>query len=246
MSTKILTLMYHRVYDPINKYPYDHFVKHLKYIAQQFPVILPGQTPHKGEINVCLTFDDAYYDFYTHVFPLLQQLNIPAIVAVPVKYILINTQIEDHIRHQVPYPKGMQEPLYCEKAPFCTWEELKTMAHSSLVRFASHSYSHASMANPQINQQKEIIDSKAALERQLGVEVPYFIYPYGNISRDAQKTVAKHYDYAFRIGSAINHRWQKLMYRVDAEHFWKPLADIQEKHIRKFSRKYWINRIRFK
>ena len=60
--------------------------QHFAYIAAHFPSVLPGEDLPKGT-TVCLTFDDAFFDFYHLIFPLLQKYSLKALLAVPTAYI---------------------------------------------------------------------------------------------------------------------------------------------------------------
>jgi peptidoglycan/xylan/chitin deacetylase (PgdA/CDA1 family) len=249
MSASILTLMYHQISDVAHPQRIQQFEAHLAYLAQNFPIITPQDPLPKKGIAICLTFDDAYYDFYASVYPLLQAYQVKAILAVPVKYILNHTELDPQTRLQVPYPQGMQQNLYWSQVPFCTWQELQQMADSPWVEIASHSHSHPALDQPQINLVKEIIQSKQVLTEKLKQRIPYFVYPYGKFTRQLHQDVIAHYDYAFRIGSALNRGWDKnraMLYRVDADPIWKNQLPITQGWINQLTCKYWLNRLRFK
>jgi len=249
MSADILTLMYHQILEPNNHQALELFDKHLQYIKNHFSVVLPNDQLSKDKLNICLTFDDAYCDFYAVVFPLLKKYNFKAILGVPTKYILKESQIPMTKRLNVAYPQGMDDDLYKQQVPFCTWQELKEMAHSKFVEIACHSFSHPHLAHKDINLQKEIIDAKQTIESNIETKIKYFIYPYGNCNRKVHNLVRKHYQYGFRIGSALNKGWDKkrnMLYRVDADQYWKHDLPITTKQLRKYNRKYWLNRLRIK
>jgi peptidoglycan/xylan/chitin deacetylase (PgdA/CDA1 family) len=246
---KIITLMFHRVHDESQNYNYQQFAQYLSYLKQHYPIVVPGdKLPPKG-VAICLTFDDAYYDFYHYVFPLLRQHQTKAILAVSPHYIVEGTNLNAHERLAVPYPQGMQDNLHQLKVPFCTWKELKEMAETPHVLFASHGYQHENLADKNANFIQEISASKGILERKLGTNVHYFIYPYGKMSRFAHRMVSKTYDYGFRIGSSLNHGWdqkRKMIYRIDADPLWTQMRPIDNRLIRQLSLKYWLNRLRRK
>lgn len=245
---KLLTLMYHRVHDPINQLPTEHFKKHLEDLTQKYNIVVPGDNLDANILNICLTFDDAYCDFYGVVYPLLKQLNIKAILAVTVGYVVDDTQLALSERYLVPYPKGMDAQTCQEKVPFCTFKELKEMQQSGHVILASHGFYHASQSDNQTNFEQEVIQSKQLLEQKLNTNIDYFIYPFGDFTRDNHKKITQHYKLAFRIGSALNKTFEshnKMVYRVDADPFWQHKKAL-EPHLSKWNRKYWMNRIRFK
>lgn len=249
MTTKILSLMFHRVNDPSSQCCPRKFADYLNYLVNTFPIITPEDPLPKAPIAIMLTFDDAYFDFYQTVFPLLKHYNIKALLAVPVKYILPTTSIPAQTRLSVPYPQGMENDDYQTKAPFCTWEELNEMAESSNVIMASHGYSHANLSDKNTDFINEIRYSKEILENKLSRRIDYFVYPYGKTSQHAHKLVTQHYRHGFRIGSAINYEWSppnNPIYRVDADKLWKNGIPISSPLIHKLTLKYWLNRIRGK
>ncbi|GAA4023277.1 poly-beta-1,6-N-acetyl-D-glucosamine N-deacetylase PgaB [Actimicrobium antarcticum] len=84
---------------------------------------------------VLLSFDDGYASTYTKVFPLLQQFNFPAMIAV------VGSWIES--------PPSANK----DAAQFVTWKQVREMQQSGLVEIASHSWDlHRGIpANPQGN-----------------------------------------------------------------------------------------------
>lgn len=83
-------LLYHRINDDRDPYlpsfPTGAFQAHMEHIARSFPVvgldeIAEGKVPQNGH-NYCVavTFDDGYRDNFTHAFPILTSLGIPATI----------------------------------------------------------------------------------------------------------------------------------------------------------------------
>ena len=62
--------MYHHVNSDRCSNDLAIFEEHLKYIKNNFKTIFPGEEITSK--SVCLTFDDAYADFYFLIFPLLK------------------------------------------------------------------------------------------------------------------------------------------------------------------------------
>lgn len=202
-------LMYHRVGTGKHSNSLEMLKSHFTYLKDRFPVLLPGETLPKKKISVCLTFDDATFDFYHTVYPLLRELKMRALLGVPAGYIVEKTTLSTQERLSTPYPLMMQEGIYEKKVPFCTWEELKEMASSGYVEIASHSYFHCNLTFSFVDLEREVLLSKQCLEEKLGVEINSFIYPFGKTNPRVHEKVAEHYKYAFRIGSGINFGWGK-------------------------------------
>jgi len=239
--------MYHRISNTRYADDLQQFKRHIAKLKEEYPIIRPGEMP-AGRDAVCLTFDDAYVDFYNDVFPILKTLNIPATLAVPVKYILQTTDVPMATRLAVSPDNAMDDEVWPKLAPFCTWDEIRTMVDSGLVTIANHTYSHANLTHD-FDFEKEIIKSNAILEQQTGSSVTTFVYPYGKMTRALQKRLRKHFTYIMRIGSAINHRFGTLwgsIYRIDAEHVW-PSGDVPTAlQLSKWRRKYYWNLLRMK
>lgn len=202
-----MILMYHRVGEGKHSNSKETLFSHLKFLSHHYPIVLPGEALSPKEINICLTFDDALYDFYAEVFPLLQKLRIRALLGIPVKYILEKTSVSSKIRLAVPYYRAMEEGIYGTRAPFCTWEELMEMVLSGYTEPASHSFSHQNMLFEGSDDFLEVKHSKDLLERRLKRDISTFIYPFGRTNRKIQNTVACHYSFSMRIGGALNWGW---------------------------------------
>lgn len=248
-QARVITLMFHRVNDVTLGYRPEVFEQYLQYLVQNFPIVVPGEPLPQSGIAICLTFDDAYYDFYHNVFPLLKKHQVKALLAVPVKYIVDETKIPDETRLQVPYVQGMEDPNYAPKIPFCTWNELREMSQSGLVEIASHSLSHANLSKNSTDLSEEIIVSQKILQDKLNIPIKNFVYPYGCFSKKAHQIVRKHYDFGIRIGSALNVGWDQsrhFVYRINADPLWTTQKPINSSLINKLTLKYWINRVRLK
>lgn len=241
-----LILMFHRVHEPRLDYRAEMFYAFLEKIKKQFEIALPFDAPTSLKRQLVLTFDDAYYDFYHYVFPKLKQLKLKAVLAVSPSFIDDTTDVDPTIRLDNPYPEAMFEPQYRQRVPFCTWQELTEMSDSGLVELAAHGFEHHNLADPNTSLEKEVNASKQLIEEKCNTSVRGFIYPFGKCSKERHQQVLKTYDYAMRIGSALNGSWRSTLYRVDAEHFWPNNLPIQAKNLRKWRFKYWLNRLRGK
>ncbi|MBF2096782.1 MAG: polysaccharide deacetylase family protein [Gloeomargaritaceae cyanobacterium C42_A2020_066] len=109
---------------------------------------------------VLLTFDDGYVGHYEHVYPLLKKYNMPGVFSI----------FPGKVDGQV----GGRSTV--------TWDQLKTLAADPLVTIASHSVTHPAdlRAVDDATLQRELMDSKARLETQLGIPIHYFTYPVGH------------------------------------------------------------------
>ena len=216
--------MYHRAQISFRPEKYansqEMLREHLLFLKEHYPIVLPGDPLPKKELAVCLTFDDATYDFYHCIFPLLKELQLRVLLGVPVSYILESSTLPAEERLSVPYSLMMQEGFFDKKAPFCTWQELDEMISSGCVEVASHSYSHCNLTFSFVDLQREVVRSKEILEKRLSQPISSFIYPFGKMTWALQEYVSQHYPYAFRIGSKLNFGWgngKKPLHRISAD-----------------------------
>ena len=240
--------MYQRVIQSPFVKQTDAFERHLTDLAQYYSIVVPGDQLNKHQVNICLTFDDAYFDFYHCVFPLLQKLNIRALLAIPSGLILDDTTLTDEDRLNVPYKQALG--AFQTHATLCTWREINEMVSTDLVVPASHGLTHQRLTLLNQQSEHEIVYSKQLLQEKTQREINTFVYPYGKMTRSVNRFVNRHYNYAMRIGSALNWNWSNMhnvVYRINAEEFWpqeKPLFTPMDK-ISLWSR-FLSNTVRFK
>ncbi|MGD2170182.1 MAG: polysaccharide deacetylase family protein [Chlamydiota bacterium] len=219
----LLTFLYHQV--GLGKYANTLSLldKQFSYLAQKYPVVIPGDPLKPFSTSVCLTFDDATKDFYQEVFPLLKKYQIKALLAVPVSLI--------------------------ETPNYCNWQMLREIYQSKLVKIASHSMTHAVLTNPKIDYCFELTTSKKILENQLQTKVDTFVYPFGKFNRNIHKEAKKHYRYIMRIGSSCNLSWNNfhhLNYRIPSDNLSHYLENLTLLNKIKYSFNFLKNTIRLR
>ncbi len=210
----LLSLMYHNINSDKYSNSLEIFEKHLKYIKKNFNIVLPGDT--LGKKNICLVFDDGYYNFYNYVFPLLKELNIKMMFAISTAFVLDTTKVDKNIRLGIKHDETERNK---EKAPYCTYKELKEMSDSGLVKIASHSINHVNLENIK-DLDLELNGSKEILEKKLNIKCDSLVLPFGKYDEKAIKEAKKIYKYIFRIGTGINKDFsgiKGLIYRVSAD-----------------------------
>ena len=102
--------------------------------SASLPDILPGDNLKAGALNVCLTFDDGYFDFYGVVFPLLVKPKLRALLAIPPGFVGESTDAKKNDRLNMEGEAAFADP---SRRGFCTWSELKEMAGSGHVVIAA-------------------------------------------------------------------------------------------------------------
>ena len=138
------------------------------YTAVHYRRPLPGRA-------VMFTFDDAYREFATHAFPILKQHGFSAIVFVPCGFV---------------GGTNAWDLAASESIALLDWNEVRNLANEGVV-FGAHSMTHTPMtALTAAAVTREAADSKAVLERELGVPVTAFAYPHGENDAVVQQLVA--------------------------------------------------------
>lgn len=87
-----------------------------------------------------------------------------------------------------------------------SWEQINKMKSDGLVDFGSHTKTHARMNklssdNLLVN---EIVDSKEALEKSIGLPVKLFCYPNGDTTKESDALVRKTYKAAVTTKPGLN------------------------------------------
>ncbi|MFA5462318.1 MAG: polysaccharide deacetylase family protein [Sulfurimonas sp.] len=236
----LTSIMYHHVNSDRCSNDLKIFEEHLKYISQNYTSLFPGEKVLSK--SVCLTFDDAYADFYYFIYPLLQKYNLKALLAVPTKYILDDTNYTQDTRLGFEHNDLFKN---YEKATFCTFKELREMIDSGLVQIGSHSHSHVNLLEKGVDLEEELVISKNILEEKLGIKIESFVFPFGKYNEEIAKEAHKHYQYLFRIGNAIHNDFSGIkgvIYRVDGDNLTKVDELFSFKNRMKYRFKAFIKR----
>ncbi|MFL5733687.1 MAG: polysaccharide deacetylase family protein [Chloroflexia bacterium] len=103
---------------------------------------------------IVLTFDDGYEDFYTAAYPVLKRYGLNA------TSFIITGVVGQH--------------------GYLTWDQMREMQASGLVQFESHTVHHVLLDRvPLAKAQRELVNSKAALQEELGRPVDVICFPSG-------------------------------------------------------------------
>lgn len=220
--------------------------EHFNYIHKRYNVVLPGEKLDAKVLNICLTFDDAYFDFYHYVFPLLKEFNLKAVIGVPSHYILEKTALSPDVRLSLTHNEIYEGENYLTHAPFCTFEELREMQESGLVEIASHSHQHLNLSSAGVDLEQEIIYSKFFLKEKLRHDISTFILPFGKYNETVVKVAKEHYPYVMRIGNAINRDFSGnngLIYRVKGDALKDAKSIFTWKSMSQYYLKFFIKKV---
>jgi peptidoglycan/xylan/chitin deacetylase (PgdA/CDA1 family) len=183
LRRRIPILMYHGISEDVEpgSHPYYRvatsprlFTQHMQYLHDhEYSVIdlmeaasSPGTEP-RWKNPVVLTFDDGYRNFFTHAFPVMQRYGFSATVFLSTRYV--------------------GNPAQLLKGNEClTWTEVRDL-HGRGIQFGSHTVSHPQLWGlPPREIERELRESKRALEDNLGAEVRSFAYPYAFPEQDGR------------------------------------------------------------
>jgi peptidoglycan/xylan/chitin deacetylase (PgdA/CDA1 family) len=209
-SAAVIVLLYHRFEeharpkDSLAIAP-EEFDKEMQEIKDAGFTVIPMQdfiAWRRGDKNIpakscIITIDDGYLSGYDTAWPILKKYGYPFTMFVYINYI----------------NSGGKS---------ISWDQLAEMRDAG-VDIECHTYSHSRLDDPGFGVDattkarvekdiqtlgregwlhKEIVDSKKALEQQLGIKVDAFAYPYGNGSNNPHiRQVVKDagYDVAFNV-----------------------------------------------
>jgi peptidoglycan/xylan/chitin deacetylase (PgdA/CDA1 family) len=190
----ITFLIYHRVSGDLSlevDLPLSLFRRQLEFLAGNSQLIgydqalkaLSAAQPLPPNAFV-LTFDDGYEDFYTHVFPLLRALAVPAILFVTTGFVETGRPYP-LLRHGLPNVKPVN------------WKMLRKMVESGLVTVGAHTHTHPVLTDESEARVIEELAKPLEICRQrLGVEVQHFAYPKALWNQEVEALVAKFYSSA--------------------------------------------------
>jgi peptidoglycan/xylan/chitin deacetylase (PgdA/CDA1 family) len=168
-------LLYHKVSGelPIGiDLPYKLFRRQMEYLANRGRVIsydaaldILGTAQAPARDLFVLTFDDGYRDFYTHAFPVLEALRLPAALFVTTRF------VDEGV------PCVMSRPPEDPLLPV-TWSMLREMHTSGLVTIAAHTHTHSELPGQSPARiRDELIRPRALIEDRVGVTARHFAYP---------------------------------------------------------------------
>jgi peptidoglycan/xylan/chitin deacetylase (PgdA/CDA1 family) len=148
-----------------------------------------------------VTFDDAYKDVLA-VLPLLVELGLPTTI-------FVSTGFADEGRPLAVPELAADAETRPDLLATMTWDELRTAAEQG-VEIGAHTVSHPHLTRlTDAELERELVDSKARIEDEVGRPARLLAYPYGEHDARVHEAVrAAGYDAAFAQwpGSSIRNR----------------------------------------
>lgn len=197
MDGRALVLMYHDVLPDRNRENVwfdtttDELISQIEYIEERGGQFISMDRLYTHlttgapipDRAVVMTFDDSYLSFKTLVMPILKERGIPATVFTHTAYVGVR-----------------------EGRPKMSWDELKQVTADPLFTVGSHTVTHPEKLHEltRAEQERELQDSKADLEKNLGTRIDYLCYPVGN-QNELTRTLAQNAGYrmAFTMKSLL-------------------------------------------
>jgi peptidoglycan/xylan/chitin deacetylase (PgdA/CDA1 family) len=136
--------------------------------------------------GLVLTFDDAYADFVTTAWPILQRHGFGATMFVPTQF----------MGDVAEWDREFGEP-----APLMPWLELDALVEAGL-EIGAHTISHPRLTRLPTETEivREVVGSRDHLAARYGRPVPTFAYPYGDYNETVARVVE---DAGFRLAVTI-------------------------------------------
>jgi len=170
-------LMYHCIAEPPEGADSDLYVSPEQFEAQLLLLkkmhYTTGFASDFGKDNTAiLTFDDGYADFYYNAYPILKKHGAKATV-----FLIVSLVGYDG---------------------YLTWDMVREMAESGLVRFGSHTMLHTKLDTISGDLlEYELGESKRRIEEMTGSEVCAVCYPNGAYNAEVLEIAAKYYTHGF-------------------------------------------------
>ena len=156
----------------------SEFEKQVQYLAENnytFCTFDDWYNLHNIDKPVFLTFDDGYEANYTEIFPILQQYNAKITI-----FLAINNMAAENF----------------------TAEMIREMSDSGLVKFESHTISHADLSAVSSDDARlagELEDSKKQIEEITGKNVRAIAYPGGKFNAKVKLKASEYYLFGVSI-----------------------------------------------
>lgn len=171
----------------------------LKELAEGF-----GKNTVFAPKTIALTFDDGFRNFYTDALPVLDEFGFTATVFL----------VTDYCGKRNEWEAGTAIPLM----DLLKWSEVKESIKRG-IEFGAHTRTHPDLTRlAAAEAEREVVESKLAIEDRTGCEVTTFAYPFGRFNASVKRLAASNFDAAVstNLGRARSDSDVFALKRVDA------------------------------
>jgi peptidoglycan/xylan/chitin deacetylase (PgdA/CDA1 family) len=125
--------------------------------------------------SVVVTFDDCFESIYTHAWPILKELKVPATLFLSTAY----------LDNDTPFPFDTWAIEFRDRVPtdhYCPIriEQCRELAESSLVDLGTHTHTHADFRGHLAEFTAEMQIAAEIVALRFGEFEPLFAFPFGN------------------------------------------------------------------
>lgn len=143
-----------------------------------------------GTRKVALTFDDGYTNFYSVARPLLKKYNMPATV------FLNHDFIGDRNRELIK----QRHSISSDERIVMSDLEVSELVDDPNIYIGNHTALHSRLATLDRDElRSEILDGKSKLEKEYGISIERFCYPYGNLNDSVVDVVRQSHNVAVTV-----------------------------------------------
>ena len=191
------------------------FRRHVAWLASSAVRVVPLDRlldVSPNEDAIAITFDDGLESFGSVAAPLLLEHGLPVTLFV----------VTDAVGATNVWSAGGDADI--PVARILGWDELGRLAEAG-VTLGAHTCSHPRLEFlSAMEAEREITDSRSHLERELGLSVTSFAYPYGSVGATARDVVARAFRYGVttRLAALASTDDPALLPRLDTYYFRAP------------------------
>ncbi|HLG14439.1 MAG TPA: polysaccharide deacetylase family protein [Blastocatellia bacterium] len=194
--SRVAVLYYHRVggLDVLTR-PADEFQRDLAYLKRNYECMSLNQLVERLRTGglfkrraAVITFDDGYRDNFTEAVPALKAAGMTATFFVATGFIGTPREFPHDLRGE----SGEESGCVGARRPKLTWDDLRAMQAAGF-EIGSHTVNHINLGRADAETiEREVRESLAALDRELGDRPRPFSFPWGkpeDISERARDAV---------------------------------------------------------
>ncbi len=198
----VRVLTYHRFGD-INRDPFcvgmKDFQAQMDWIARQNLAVsltdIESFLAGKKDLPrnaVLITIDDGFRSVYLNALPILKEYSIPAVA------FITTSTIDGGNAHSYTQNSETTEP-------YLTWKEVEALAEAG-IDIGSHAMTHRSLGKISLDEaSQEAVMSRESIEKNLGINVTAFAYPFGTFCDFNDSTNLILHQSGYKLGFTSQH-----------------------------------------